>query len=109
MTPHEKIPDSYEFAVEVWEVIKVAELQVVITGENQTRSSAAHLRVQCTSGGNLKNRAKKKGKTAVQSFISCRESSLVPLSTGPVGGHFCVPSSICVLSCDSRQTPVRAR
>lgn len=109
MTPHEKIPDSYEFAVEVWEVINVAELQVVITGENQTRSSAAHLRVQCTSGGNLKNRAKKKGKTAVQSFISCRESSLVPLSTGPVGGHFCVPSSVCVLSCDSRQTPARAR
>ena len=62
MTPHEKIPDSYEFAVEVWEVIKVAELQVVITGENQTRSSAAHFRVQCTSGGNLKNREKKKGK-----------------------------------------------
>lgn len=31
VTPHEKIPDSYEFAVEVFEVIKVAELQVVIT------------------------------------------------------------------------------
>lgn len=77
MTPHEKIPDSYEFAVEVWEVIKVAELQVVITGENQTRSSAAHLRVQCTSGGNLKNRAKKKGKKScsvihfVQRVFSC--------------------------------------